>query len=111
MKAKAHAAKSEQTNAHRTKAKREEAERAPPDATPDQLVPDTQVTVEFNINAMTVYRWDRDPRMIELGWPPRIKIRNHNFRSRNLLEAFKRNLHQQALQARTATLAKAGMSR
>ena len=73
---------------------------------PDVLVPDPLVQAEFNINAMSLYRWDRDPRMIALGWPPRIKIRQRNFRSRKGLEAFKRNLNQQALERRADTLAK-----
>jgi hypothetical protein len=56
------------------------------DDTPDQLVPDPQVRRELNINAMRLHRWERDAR---LNFPPKIKIRNHNFRSRKALEDFK----------------------
>jgi hypothetical protein len=45
----------------------------------DVLVPDPQVREEFGVTEMTMHRWDRDP---TLGFPPKIKIRRHNFRSR-----------------------------
>jgi hypothetical protein len=64
---------------------------------PDELVPDPQVWAEFNISSMTLYRWDRDPR---LQFSPAIKIRNRNFRSRRALELFKQNLMRNALEAR-----------
>jgi hypothetical protein len=57
------------------------------DHCPDQLVPDPIVAQEFGgITLMTLYRWTNDP---ELGFPPPIKIRTKNFRSRRALEDFK----------------------
>jgi predicted DNA-binding transcriptional regulator AlpA len=54
---------------------------------PDQLVPDPIVAKEFGgITLMTLYRWTNDPK---LGFPPPIKIRTKNFRSRRALEDFK----------------------
>lgn len=54
---------------------------------PDQLVPDPIVAKEFGgISLMTLYRWTNDPK---LGFPPPIKIRTKNFRSRRALEDFK----------------------
>jgi hypothetical protein len=53
---------------------------------PDEFVPDTNVCREFGITAMTLWRWDHDER---LRFPPAIKIRRRNFRSRRALEEFK----------------------
>jgi hypothetical protein len=36
----------------------------------DTLVPDPQVQKEFGVTAMSIWRWDRDPELIKLGWPP-----------------------------------------
>jgi hypothetical protein len=66
------------------------------DGTPDELVPDPQVRRELNINAMRLHRWERDPR---LNFPPKIKIRGHNFRSRKALEDFKARMIGMALSA------------
>jgi hypothetical protein len=38
---------------------------------PDELVPDRQVAREFNVSLMTLWRWDRDPKLAELGWDAR----------------------------------------
>ena len=40
----------------------------------DEHVPDPQVCKEFNITAMTIWRWDRNPELIALGWPPPMYI-------------------------------------
>jgi hypothetical protein len=72
----------------------------------DYLVPDPQVAREFNITLMTVWRWDHDPAKISLGWPPKIKSGKNskrNYRSRNQLEAFKKNLIAVALAERAST--------
>jgi hypothetical protein len=69
----------------------------PSDEAPDNvdvLVPDPVVQREFDIDAMTLYRWTNDP---ALGFPTKIKIRNRNFRSRKQLEAFKARMLRQAL--------------
>jgi predicted DNA-binding transcriptional regulator AlpA len=68
-----------------------------PNDTPDQLVPDPEVCREFGITLMTLWRWDQDP---NLGFPPKVKIRERNHRSRKQVEAFKRQLMQQALKHR-----------
>ena len=56
---------------------------------PDELVPDPQVAREFNVTLMTLWRWDRDPRLAEFGWEPPVKIRRRNYRRRGTLEKFK----------------------
>jgi hypothetical protein len=38
---------------------------------------------------MTLWRWDRDPKLAELGWEPPVKIRKRNYRRRRPLEKFK----------------------
>jgi hypothetical protein len=66
------------------------------------LVADPDVQTEFGgISAMTLHRWTIDP---ELGFPPPIKIRNLNFRSRDALEKFKADLIRKAIADRKTTL-------
>jgi hypothetical protein len=60
----------------------------------DELVPDPQVWRELGITSMTGWRWTRDP---DLDFPPLIKIRRRNFRSRKQLEAFKHRMVKAAL--------------
>ena len=62
---------------------------------PDQLVPDPVVAEEFGgVTLMTLYRWTKDP---TLGFPPPVKIRNKNFRSRRAIEDFKARLMHKAI--------------
>ena len=63
----------------------------------DEFVPDPQVAKEFNVTLMTLWRWDHDP---ALDFPPPIKIRNRNFRSRERLDAFKERMVRLAIAAR-----------
>ena len=62
----------------------------------DELVPDPTVIKEFKINLMTIWRWSNDP---DLGFPPAIKIRNRNYRSRRALDDFKARMLQRDLAA------------
>ena len=64
------------------------------DPSVDVLVPDPIVWKELGITSMSLHRWSRDP---DLGFPPAIKVRNHNFRSRRLLEEFKASLLRKAI--------------
>ena len=66
----------------------------------DTLVPDPQVQKEFGVAAMSIWRWDRDPELIKLGWPPPIRIRSRKFRSRIALENFKRVMARRAIEQR-----------
>jgi hypothetical protein len=68
---------------------------------PDTLVPDPVVWAEFGVTEMTGHRWDQDP---TLGFPPKIKIRRHNYRSRRALEEFKERMVAQAIKARAVKL-------
>jgi hypothetical protein len=65
---------------------------------PDQFVPDPKVRREFDITEMTLHRWDNDE---ALGFPPKIKIRGRNFRSRLALEAFKTTMLRRAIVAKS----------
>lgn len=65
----------------------------------DDLVPDPQVWREFGVTPMTGYRWTHDP---VLGFPPAIKIRTRNFRSRRAIDEFKQRLMQEAVAKRMA---------
>jgi hypothetical protein len=51
----------------------------------DDLIPDPEVWRALGITSMSLYRWTRDP---ALGFPPIIKIRKRNFRSRAALTAW-----------------------
>jgi predicted DNA-binding transcriptional regulator AlpA len=64
-------------------------------ASADHFVPDPEVWSELGVTAMTGYRYTRDP---NLNFPPPIKIRNRNFRSRRLLEAWKERMLRVALE-------------
>ena len=60
----------------------------------DELVPDPKVQKEFGISAMTLRRWDDDPK---LNFPPAIKIKTRKYRSRRALDAFKAELLRKAI--------------
>jgi predicted DNA-binding transcriptional regulator AlpA len=62
---------------------------------PDQLVSDPAVAMEFGgVSLMTLYRWTNDA---TLGFPPPVKIRTKNFRSRRALEEFKTRMMRNAI--------------
>ena len=66
------------------------------ETSPDELVPDPEVCREFKICSMTLSRWSGDPK---LSFPPAIKIKTRNYRSRRQLEAFKEQLLRTAIAA------------
>ena len=66
----------------------------------DELVPDPQAAKELNISLMTIWRWDRDPQLAALGWPPPVYIRKRKYRGRKLLEKFKSAALRRAIRAR-----------
>jgi len=66
----------------------------------DCLVGDPKVAEELDTTLMQLWRWDHNPAMHALGWPPKVKISNRNYRHRSALEAFKANLMQRALAER-----------
>ena len=68
------------------------------------LIPDLEVFADLRITPMTGWRWDRDPRMVELGWPPPIYRGRYKFRDSNLYRKFKANLVRQAIARRNALL-------
>jgi hypothetical protein len=65
----------------------------------DELVPDPQVWNELGITSMTGWRYTNDP---QLNFPPPIKIRTRNFRSRRMLEDFKQRMLRLTLAERAA---------
>ena len=64
---------------------------------PDQWVPDPLIAKEFHTTLMGLYRWTHDAK---LGFPPPIKIRNRNFRSRRAIEEFKARMMRAAITQR-----------
>jgi len=82
---------------------RNNSELADTEEKPDELVPDPRVGDEFGVGRMALYRWDHDPRMAALGWPPPVRIRNKKYRPRRNLERFKKRLIAQSVkEARAA---------
>jgi predicted DNA-binding transcriptional regulator AlpA len=73
-----------------------------PSPTFDELVPDPKVQREFGITAMTLWRWTKDP---ELSFPPPIKIRERNHRSRRAIEEFKARMIQRGIEQRAQRVA------
>lgn len=71
------------------------------DGGPDELVPDPIVCREFNISAMTLWRWDHDAELAALGLPLPVIIRRRKFRVRRQLEEFKRTMMRQAIAERS----------
>jgi hypothetical protein len=72
------------------------------DTAHDVFVPDAIVRAELNISQMTQWRWDRNPALAALGWPPPVRAPGGRtkHRSRRQLEQFKANMLQQAFAAR-----------
>jgi hypothetical protein len=67
----------------------------------DVLVPDTLVREEFSISAMTLWKWSRDQK---LAFPPVVKIKTRNYRSRRALDEFKARLLREAISGRAGTV-------
>jgi hypothetical protein len=63
----------------------------------DTLVPGPQVEREFGVTSMTIWRWDQNK---NLGFLPAIKINGRTYRSRLMLEAFKRRMVDEAMKTR-----------
>jgi hypothetical protein len=74
-------------------------------------VPDPVVCREFNISAMTLWRWDRDPELAALGFPPPVTIRKRKFRIRKQLEMFKRTMLRRVIAQRTESQAGSSKTR
>ena len=71
-------------------------------AAPDRLVPDAIARAELgDVSKMTWWRWQRDPRMVALGFPVAITLCDRTYRSRAELEAFKACLMREAIKARS----------
>jgi hypothetical protein len=79
-----------QTSGHERRALRE-------DGKPDELVPNPLVAKECGVSLMTLWRWDGDS---EMAFPPPIYINRRIFRSRKLLEAFKKDMLHKAVEQR-----------
>jgi hypothetical protein len=56
--------------------------------------------IEDRTREVSLWRWDRDPEMVALGWPPPVYIRKRKYRGRKLLEKFKALLLRRAIKAR-----------
>jgi hypothetical protein len=77
-------------------------------ATPGPLIPDPEVFRDLHISKMTGWRWDRDPRMKELGWPPPIYRGRYKFRDSHQYQKFKARMAREAIARRDALLKERG---
>jgi hypothetical protein len=68
------------------------------------LIPDPEVFRDLSITPMTGWRWDRDPKMAALGWPPPIYRGRYKFRDSHAYQKFKANLLRQAIAKRNTLL-------
>ena len=67
----------------------------------DGLSPDAKVADGLGKHVKSLKRWDRDPRMIALGWPKPLIINGRNHRPNPELRAFLRNAAAATLNSRT----------
>jgi DNA invertase Pin-like site-specific DNA recombinase len=86
--------------AEAAEAETDEANEAETDDDVGELVTDPEVAKELHVSLMTIYRWDKDPRMRELGWTPPIYIRKRKYRGRKPLNRFKFKMMRAAIRAR-----------
>jgi hypothetical protein len=78
---------------------RGETASAPSTPAVDNFVPDPIVARELGTTLMGLHRLTHDP---DLNFPPAIKIRGRNFRSRRALEEFKAAQIRKAIAGRSA---------
>jgi predicted DNA-binding transcriptional regulator AlpA len=68
----------------------------------DELVPDREVAKECGgVTLMTLWRWSNDPKYKDLNFPPPIKLKTRNYRSRRQLEEFKQRKFLEAIATRS----------
>jgi hypothetical protein len=65
------------------------------------LIPDPKIHADLAISEMTSKRWDEDPEMHELGWPPPIRIKRRKYRVASAYQQFKKNLINKAIHNRS----------
>ena len=80
---------------------RTEASGGEDDGEPDSLVPDAVVAKELGTSVMGLWRRTNDP---DDDFPPPIKIRSRNFRSRKALETYKARKFEEGFQAHKVRL-------
>jgi hypothetical protein len=66
----------------------------------DHLVPDHIVCGELQITPMTLWRWTHLAKYRDLNFPVLVKLNGRNFRSRRMLEEWKRAQIGKAIAAR-----------
>jgi hypothetical protein len=68
--------------------------------TGDGLLTDAKVAEQLGKHVKSIKRWDRDPRMIALGWPVPLVINGRNHRPRPKLREFLRKAAAATLNSR-----------
>jgi hypothetical protein len=72
------------------------------------LIRDPDIRRDLGISKMTTHRWDRDPRMMAIGWPPPVYIGRYKFRDSVQYAKFKARLAREAIARREALLKEQG---
>lgn len=57
-----------------------------------------QVAARYGVSAMCIWRWNRDPKMIALGWPADIVINRRRYKETALLDQFDENVRAASMQ-------------
>jgi hypothetical protein len=78
----------------------DDADDALAEALGSTLIPDPEIREDLNICAMTSDRWDEDQDMIDLGWPPPVRINRRKYRVAEAYRQFKKNLIDKAIRER-----------
>jgi hypothetical protein len=74
-------------------------------STAPALISDTDIRRDLgDLSRMAIWRWDHDPRMAALGWPPPELVNGRNYRNAEKYESFRGRLAREAIAKRNALL-------
>jgi hypothetical protein len=69
------------------------------------LISDTDIRRDLGgLSRMSIWRWDHDPDMAALGWPPPESVNGRNHRDAEKYESFRGRLAREAIARRNALL-------
>jgi hypothetical protein len=69
------------------------------------LISDTDIRRDLGgLSRMSIWRWDRDPHMAALGWPPPESVNGRNHRDAEQYETFRSRLAREAINKRALLL-------
>jgi hypothetical protein len=63
------------------------------------FIPNVKVAERYQVTTMCLWRWNRNEKMRELGWPPDVNINGRKYKHAAALDQFDENLQAAALDA------------